>query len=75
MIPFVRELTWKFAQIDDDDDANKDQNANTTNANASNGPNEESTASTPSVRARYFAQVLTAQSIPFARPSSRCFAD
>jgi hypothetical protein len=27
MIPFVRELTWKFAQIDDDDDANKDQNS------------------------------------------------
>jgi len=27
MIPFVRELTWKFAQIDDNDDANKDQNS------------------------------------------------
>jgi hypothetical protein len=27
MMPFVRELTWKFAQIDDDDYANKDQNS------------------------------------------------
>ena len=27
MIPFVRELTWKFTQIDDDDHANKDQNS------------------------------------------------
>jgi hypothetical protein len=27
MIPFVRELPRKFAQIDDDDDANKDQNS------------------------------------------------
>ena len=27
MIPFVRQLTWKLAQIDDDDYANKDQNS------------------------------------------------
>jgi hypothetical protein len=27
MVPFVRELPWKFTQIDDDDYANKDQNS------------------------------------------------
>jgi hypothetical protein len=26
MIPFLRELAWQFAQIDDDDHYNKDQN-------------------------------------------------